>query len=134
MPFELTRVKLKNIVDAFQLANYPTMEVNYRGRVVTDIENITNPVIFVEFSFRKKTLGLPTNHFRIEGEVLITHYAKNNSGSKIFSDYSSKLSQYMDMQTIDGVTFEDLSTFDGTGIPGLDGTKNVINYEVEYFR
>ncbi len=134
MPFEKTRVKLKDIVDAFHAAKYPTMDVNYKGRMVTDLDNVVDPFSMVEFSMDQKTLGLNNKHLKIYGDVLITHLSKKNSGSKIFSDYSSELSKYMTMKTVDGITFQDLNTFDGSGLPGFDGSKNMIYYEVEYFR
>lgn len=134
MSFTLTEKKFIDLVQAFHAANYPTTEVNFPGRTVTDVEYAADPFVFVEWAMRERTHGMPTQVYSIEGELLLHHYARINSGSKIFSDYSTALGVYLSRKTIDSVEFYDLTPYQDFGKPGFDGMSNVIRYEVQYSR
>lgn len=132
--YEATRQTILTSVAAFHGANYPTMEINYPGRWVTNTETIEDPFVRVELNYTSKGRSLPANHCRtVSGMLGITHFARSNSGSSLFTLYTDALDTYFGLKTISGITYYEVSPYGDSGKPGFDGVMNVIKFEVDYF-
>lgn len=132
--YDDTRKKLHAVVSAFHAASYPSLEVNYPGRFITDTEQTEDPYIIVEFTYRPKSQGLPARQcVTIAGELVLNHFARKNSGEKVFTDYTDALHTYLGLKTVSGVTFYEVNPYGDSGRPGFDGVMNIVNYEIDYF-
>lgn len=132
--FNTTREKLQTLVKAFHDTNYPTMEVNYPGRFITDTEKIQVPFSKIEWSMKSRDMGLPSrNCVRIEGQLIFNHFAREGSGSKVFNEYSDLLFTTFGLKTLDSITFYELQPYDNAGKIGFDGVMNSIRFTADYF-
>jgi hypothetical protein len=110
------------------------MEVNYPKKFITDVENSSDPFVTVELSKTPRHMGLPYKQcVEVSGTLYLNHYARINSGSKLFDDYTDLLVAHFMGNNIDLVQFRNVTPFDNEGIPGFNGITNAINYEIDYF-
>lgn len=132
--FEPTRAKLAEIVAAFQAANYPSIEFNYPKRWVTDVEHCSTYFVGVEWQMSSQGRSIPAHQcVTVSGILAITQYCRANSGQTIFTQFSDKLSDYLGLKTINGITFYEVNPHEDSGRPGFDGVMNVVNFYIDYF-
>jgi hypothetical protein len=132
--YETTRQKLMTLVKSFHAASYPTMEVNYPKKLTTDVEHISDPFITVEVTLRKENVGLKAGHcVRVRGMLLLNHYARENCGDKIFTSYSDTLANYLELRTLDGISFSEVQWYNSSGIPGFEGITHAVNFHTDFF-
>jgi hypothetical protein len=133
-PFEVTRQKLYTLIDAFHTAQCPTWEINYPKRFITDVEHATNPFIVVEVSLNFKGIELTQTCFSVRGQLAFNLFAKSNSGSKIFTDFSDKVANYFACKTLDTINFYEVNPYSNKNIPGFDGEMNIVSFDRDYFK
>ncbi len=132
--FDTTREKLTTLVKAFHTTYYPTMEVNYPNRTITDVEQAEDPFVKIEWTMKPEAMSLPyRNCVRVSGLLILNHYVREGSGSKVHNDYSDLLLTHLAMKTLDSVNFFELNPINSKVLKGFDSTMNAINYEIEYF-
>ena len=132
MSFDLAEEKLITIVNAFHSANYPTMEVNFQGKTITDLETIQDPFVKVEWLMRTRTLGIPPECYEVTGDLVINHFVRENVGGNDHTTYAAAILAYLQRQTREAVTFDDVDTYPGSLLKGFDGMTIVVPYEVEF--
>lgn len=133
-PYETTRQAIMTLVKAFHDASYPTTEVNYPKKFITDVENSTAPFVTVELSMKSKTMGLnPRKDLEVSGELILILYARAGSGEKLFTTYSDLLYTYFGYKTLSSINFYGVLPYDRSGIPGFDGVINYIKFDTDYF-
>lgn len=129
-----TRQKLLSVVKDFHDTYFTLMEVNYPKKFITDVEKASGPFIVVEIIKSPRPLGLPYMHcVEVSGQLILSMYTRINSGSKIFDDYTDLLVEHFMGNTIDQVTYRNVTPFDSQGIPGFNGVSNSIQFEIDYF-
>lgn len=133
-PYDATRIKLETLVQSFHAANYPTMEVNYPKRWITDVEHSVAPFCGVEISWTSKTMGLnPRKDLEVSGALILNHYARAGKGEKLFVDYTDLVYTYFGYKTLSGINFYNVIPYPNTGKPGFDGTMNYLAFDTDYF-
>ncbi len=133
-PYETTREKLAALVKSFHDTYYPTMEVNYPDRWITDIEKASQPFSHMEFTFNPKHLDLQANRcVRVKGQLVLNHFTRANQGDSVFGEYTDNLHNFLGLKTLDLVTFREVEAYSNKQIDGFSGKMNSINYEVEYY-
>ena len=132
--YNATRETIITLLKTFHTASYSSMDVNYPGRMITDVEQATDPFVTVEISMKSEDMGLPSkNCVRIEGMLILNHFARKNSGSKVFYDYSDALMDYLGLETLESISFYEVQLYENSGIPGFDGKMNTVRFTIDYF-
>ena len=131
-PFESTRVKLYGLIDTFKAANCSGTEVNYPKRFVTDVEHAVNPFITIEITFSLKGIDLTQTSFRVKGDLIFNYFGRANNGTKIFTDFTDKLAEFFNCQTLDTIHFYEVNPYSNKNIPGFDGEMNIIPFQRDY--
>lgn len=131
-PFESTRVKLYALIESFKSANYPTTELNYPKRFITDVEHAVNPFITVELTFSLLGLDLTQTVFRVKGDLVFNYFGRANNGTKIFTDFTDKLTEYFACKTLDTIHFYEFNPYPNKNIPGFDGEMNIVSFQRDY--
>jgi hypothetical protein len=132
--YDTTRAAIEARIATFQAASYPTMEVNYPKEIITDVEQAQDPFVQIEIVMRSKDMSMPSrNCVRVEGQLIFNHYARKNSGSKVFNDYTDALMNYFGLRTLDSITFLEVQPYENQNLEGFDGIMNSVNFTVEYF-
>ena len=132
--YESMRVDLMTLVKSFHTTYYSTTEVNEPKRLITDVEHATQPFVTVEIVMKMHRISLSNKCFSVGGRLILNFFARKNSGSKVFSDYTDKLSDYFGTQIINGITFREVVPISNKLIPGFDGEMNSIEFERDYFK
>ena len=133
-PYESVRQKLMTLVKAFHAAQYPSVTVNYPGKMVTDPENATSPFVMVEVSYKSKTMGInPRKDLEVSGDLILTYYARCGSGEKLFTTYCDSLYTYFGYKTLDSINFYNVLPYQRSGIPGYDGVTSYLRFDTDYF-
>jgi len=133
-PYESTRNKLYTLINTFHQANYSTTEINYPKRFITDVEHAVNPFITVEFSMNLKGRELSYTCYRLGGQLALNYFARANSGSKIFTDFTDKMTDFFNCKTLDTITFFEVVPYSNKNIPGFDGEMNIVSFYRDYFK
>ncbi len=132
--YNTTREKLMTLVKTFHDTNYATMEVNYPGRMITDVEQAQDPFVTMEISMTSENMCLPSrNTVRIEGQLVLNHLAREGNGSKIFNDYTDLLMDYLGLRTLDSINFYEVQPYNNKNIRGFDGVMNSVMFDIDYF-
>jgi len=131
--FEDTRQRLMKVVRDFHAAEYPSLEVNYPDRFITDVEKVSGPFITVELTMRSRAMGLPLkNLVRVSGELVLNYYVREGAGLADSTKYTDALMTYLGLSTIDRVTYLEVLPYDNSGIPGFSGTMNSIEFYIDH--
>ncbi len=132
--FEDTRVSLLALVKDFHNTEATGLEVNYPGRWVTDVDNNDSQFISIELTMKSKPMELPQrNVLRVSGRLILNHYVRDGSGSKVLAQYSDKVFNYFSLRTVSGITFMELIPYSNVGKPGFYGTMNSLEFYKDYF-
>lgn len=134
IPYETARLKLMTLVKDFHTTHYPTMEVNYPKKFITDVEHATLPFCKVELSYDSRTMGLnPRKDLEVSGMLVLNHYARKGKGEKLFTTYTDLMYSYFGYKAIDGIHFYAVIPYDNSGIPGFDGVMNTVTFDTNFF-
>ena len=133
-PYETTRVKLLSMVKDFHTTYYPTTEVNYPKKFITDVEKAVNPFVKVEISVNSDMMGLnPRADLEVKGQLMLTMLARANCGEKLFTTYCDLLYTYFGFKTINGINFYGVNPYPREGVPGFEGVTAYIRFDTDYF-
>ena len=132
--YDDTREALYTRINAFHALSYTSLEVNFPGRMKTDVENMQDPFVTVELDMTMRAMGLPSKQcVRVEGMLIFNHFARDNSGVKIFNLYTDALGDYFGLRTLDSITFLEVQPYNNKNIDGFDGRMNSVMFSIEYF-
>lgn len=133
-PYETIRVDLTTLVADFHTTHYPTTEINYPNKLITDVEHAVNPFVRVEIGASMRRIALGTKCFKIEGRLVLNFFARKNSGSRVFSTYTDKLVDYFSVKVLNGIIFQEVTPTANKILSGWDGEMNVIPFERDYYK
>ena len=133
-PYEDTRQKIETLVKSFHDTDYPSMEVNYQDRMITDVENVFGEFVTVELDMKLKHLDMQVNRcVRVNGQLVLNHFNVKGKGSKVFTTYSDAFQNFMGLKTLLEITFYEVNPFSNKNLDGFDGRMNIVEFEIEYF-
>ena len=131
-PYESTRALLFTLIDTFHTTYYSTMEFNYPKRFITDVEHAVNPFATIEWTVATNPMDLTKLNYRVKGTVVFNLFARANSGSTIFTNFTDKLTDFFANKTLTGLNFYDVAPYSNKNIPGFDGEMNIIPFFRDY--
>jgi len=133
--YDTTRETIYTLINAFHVASsYTSLEINFPGRMITDVENMFDPFVHIELDMSMKDMSLPSRHcVRVEGMLSFNHFARKNSGAKIFNAYTDALMDYFGLRTLDSITFLEVQPYSNKNIEGFDGKMNSVMFSIDYF-
>ena len=132
-PLESTRKTVISLVTGFLTDNYPSLPVSYPRKTSVSVED-AEEFIKVELAFTSRPLTLPGNSaYEVSGELLLTHYRRENGGDSAFTNFTDTFFNLFSMQTKNGITFYTVNPYEQSGLPGFDGVTNYVTFSIDKF-
>lgn len=132
-PFSSTYVTVIGLIRDFIVTNFPAISVQYPETEALDYENLEEFLV-VEVGFNPVPRTLPGNSsYDVMGEIFITHHRRENRGRLGFINFTDEFFDNFSMQTKSGITFYTVKPYQKQGLPGFDGTLNVVTFSIDKF-
>ena len=132
--FEDLRQKLMGAYSSAHDVSYPTLPVNYPGKILYDPGERPDPFVVVAIRFDKpKQMNLGQRDLKVSGDLMVQYFYRPGTGFSQSTEFSDFLLDKLSMRTISGIVFKELATYNDAGMEGWEGTLNVVPFQTEYF-